>query len=128
MLTTERLSRAEQRPAVARGEGETLLAKGLFRFAFKKEYGGLHTHCHNRLILRVEHMAEIGRIIAGHNGRCGAPADAISASDIINASLDLAMEHPAAFHPRTTPQNLRDWLGREVYRSAFVHFMSHGLI
>jgi hypothetical protein len=98
-------------------------AAALFRFVFKKGYGGLYSNRHDKFVLREEHIAELKRLVREHNGEYPGRAEAISMSDIVNAALDFALEHPMAFQYRATPATLRDALAREVYRRAFLHFL-----
>ncbi|MDD5657025.1 MAG: hypothetical protein PHF00_07205 [Elusimicrobia bacterium] len=103
-------------------------AAALFRFQFKKQYGGLYSNRHDKFVLREEHIAELKRLVREHNGEYPGRTEAISLSDIVNAALDLALEHPMAFQYRATAATLRDALGREVYRRAFLHFMRHEVL
>ena len=100
----------------------------LFRFPFLKQYGWLYSNRHHKFVLREEHIEELKRLVKEHNGDRSFRADALSMSDIVNAALDFALEHPIAFHCRVSPDTLRESLAREVYRKAFLHFMRHEII
>ncbi len=121
MLTIEKTSSCDVPEAASVG------AAALFRFPYRRRYGGLYTNRHDRFVLREEHVAELRRVVAEHNKeRRG--LDAISMSDVLNACLDFALEHPAAFRDRRAASELRDSLAHEVYRKALVHFMLHEII
>ncbi len=100
----------------------------MFRFQFQKHYGGLYTNRHDRFVLRDEHIVELKRLVKEHNSERGPRTEPLSMSDIVNAALDLALEHPLAFHGGANPDHLRDALGREVYRNAFLHFIRHEML
>ena len=100
----------------------------LFRFQFQKRYGGLYTNRHDRFVLREEHIVELKRLVKEVNGERGLRTEPLSMSDIVNTALDFALEHPLAFYGRANPDHLRDALGREVYRKAFLHFVRHEIL
>lgn len=99
----------------------------LFGFQFQKRYEGLYTNRHEKFVLREEHLAELKRIVRENHRDRGGRGEGIGMSDIINAALDFALEHPSAFI-RNGSGELRDSLAREVYCKAFFHFMRHDLI
>jgi hypothetical protein len=99
----------------------------LFRFPFQRRYGGLFSNRHDKFLLREEHIAELKRLVIEHNKENTGCA-ALSMSDILNACLDFALEHPAAFRNRRPSTDLRDSLVQEVYRRALVHFMLHEIL
>ena len=123
MLTTEHAVHVVPHPAQPKENRQPPSAAALFRFVFKKEYGGIYSNRHDRFVLREEHISELKRLVKEHNGEYPGMTEAISMSDIVNAALDFALEHPMAFQYRATPATLRDALSREVYRRAFLHFM-----
>lgn len=100
----------------------------LFRFPFQRQYSRLYSNRHDKFVLREEHVAELKRLVKEHNSERGSRVEALSMSDIVNAALDFAFEHPLAFHARVSPDNLRESLAREAYRKAFLHFMRHELV
>lgn len=100
----------------------------LFRFDFKRRYEGLFTNRHDRFVLRDEHVAELKRVMADYNRERPRLTPALSASDIINAALDFAFEHPVALARLGKPEEYRDALAREVYRKAYFHFAFHDLL
>ena len=106
-----------------------LLASGLtfappvFRFEFQKQYSRLYTNRHDKFVLREEHVAELKHLVKEHQRDRLGRGDPLSVSDIINASLDLAFEHPLAFHARVDPQRLRESLGDEVLKKALRHLL-----
>lgn len=100
----------------------------LFRFAFKRRYEGIFTNRHDRFVLRDEHVAELKRVSADFNRERPPLTPALSASDIINAALDFAFEHPVALARLGKPEEYRDALAREVYRKAFFHFAFNDLL
>ena len=101
----------------------------LFRFPFQKRYGGLYSNRHDKFVLREEHIAELKRLVVEHNREGSGHVLPLSMSDIVNTSLDFALEHPGAFlnHQRGSAE-LRAMLAHEVYRRALVHFMLHEFI
>jgi hypothetical protein len=99
----------------------------LFRFPFQRRYGGLFSNRHDKFLLREEHIAELRRLVTEHNKENTGCA-ALSMSDILNACLDFALEHPTAFRNRRHTTDLRDSLAHEVYRKALVHFMLHEIL
>lgn len=101
----------------------------LFRFSFKRSYGGLYSNRHVKFVLREEHIAELARLVKEHNGSRPGTSEPLSASDIVNTALDFAFEHPGAFlaYRRGGPE-LRETFAHEVYRRALVHFMIHEYI
>ena len=103
-------------------------ANALFRFIFRKGYSGIYSNRHDKFVLREEHIAELKRLMKEHNGEYPGRTEAVSMSDIVNAALDFALEHPMAFQYRSNSSNLRDALAREIYRRAFLHFMRHEVI
>lgn len=127
MITTEPV-RPSAPPAPPSREVIASPAVPLFRFQFQKHYGGLYTNRHDRFVLRDEHIVELKRLVKDHNSERGLRMEPLSMSDIVNAALDFALEHPLAFHGRANPDHLRDALGREVYRKAFLHFVRHELL
>ena len=114
-------------PPVPREHGTKAVIPPLFGFQFQRRYEGLYTNRHDKFVLREEHVAELKRIAQErrreHHGR----GEGISISDIVNAALDFALEHPMAFQ-RGSSHDLRESLAREVYCKAFLHFMRHELL
>ena len=100
----------------------------LFRFDFKRRYEGIFTNRHDRFVLRDEHVAELKRVMKDYNRERPRLMPALSASDIINAALDFAFEHPVALARLGNPEEYRDALAREVYRKAFFHFAFNDLL
>ena len=123
MLTTEHPVLDVHHSAQPKENRQHPPAAALFRFVFRKEYGGIYSNRHDKFVLREEHIGELKRLVKEHNGEYPRLTEAISMSDIVNAALDFALEHPMAFQYRATPATLRDALSREVYRRAFLHFM-----
>lgn len=101
----------------------------MFRFDFKRRYEGIFTNRHDRFVLRDEHVDELKRLMKDYN-RDSRPrmTAALSASDIINAALDFAFEHPVALARMGNPDEYRDALAREVYRKAYFHFAFNDLL
>lgn len=98
----------------------------LFEFQFKRAYSGLYTNRHDKFVLREEHVAELKRIMTDYNrDRAGVP---LSASDVVNAALDVAFEHPVALARLERPGKYRNALACEVYRKAYFHFTFHDLL
>lgn len=118
-----------ERSLVGRG---SLLSTGPRRareevgFAYQKRYAGLYSTKHDRFVLREEHVAELKRIVREHNSERAAGTPALSMSDIVNAVLDFAFEHPAAFYSATGPDRMRESFSNEVYRRAYLAFMRDG--
>jgi hypothetical protein len=129
MMTTAIAEHREQHPAspTPKESGQSQ-AIPLFRFQFQKRYGGLYTNRHDKFVLREEHITELKRLVKEHNGERGFRSEPLSISDIVNTALDFALEHPLAFFGRANPDHLREALGREVYRKAFLHFMRHEIL
>jgi len=100
----------------------------LFRFDFKRRYEGIFTNRHDRFVLRDEHVAELKRVMKDYNRERPRMMPALSASDIINAALDFAFEHPGALARLGQPEDYRDALAREVYRKAYFHFAFNDLL
>ncbi|MDE2491544.1 MAG: hypothetical protein KGM24_11900 [Elusimicrobia bacterium] len=100
----------------------------LFRFDFRREYGGIYTNRHDRFLLREEHVAELKRLSAEFNRDRVYLAPPLSMSDVVNAALDFVFEHPVALVRLNRAGEFRDALAREVYRKAFFHFAFHELL
>lgn len=100
----------------------------LFRFIFKRHYDALYTNRHDRFVLREEHVTELKRVITDYNRERPVLTPALSASDVINAALDFAFEHPVALARLGRPEEYRDALAREVYRKAYFHFAFNDLV
>jgi len=100
----------------------------LFRFDFKRRYEGLYTNRHDRIVLRDEHVAELKRVVVDYNRERPRLMPALSVSDVVNAALDFAFEHPVALARLGKPDDYRDALAREVYRKAYFHFAFHDLL
>lgn len=100
----------------------------LFRFQFNRRYGGLYSNRHEKFVLREEHIEELKRLVKEHHAERPRRFEPLSMSDIVNAALDLAFEHPLAFHSRVDTGHLRDALGREVQRRALLHFVRHEML
>ena len=100
----------------------------MFRFDFKRHYEGIYTNRHERFVLRDEHVAELKRIMKEFNRERPRFLPALSASDVINAALDFAFEHPLALARLGKPEEYRDALAREVYRKAYFHFAFNDLL
>ena len=118
----------KQRKAAERRQDPGDAAGGLLRFAFRRPYGGASNRLQELVLLRSDQLMELRRLVAEHNAKCGRSNEKITVSDIVGAALDLAIEHPLAFHPWTNPEDLRDSLAREVYRGALLHFIRHEII
>jgi hypothetical protein len=97
----------------------------LFNFKFRRRYEEIYSNKHDRFVLREEHIAEMKRLMAEHNTDRAPHLGPLTMSDIVNASLDFAFEHPMAFRYLTSTQNLRESLAREVYQRAFLYFVNH---
>lgn len=93
------------------------------RFEFRNRYDGLYSNKHERFVLREEHVAELKRIVREHNQDRHSGSPALSISDVVNAVLDFAFEHPAAFYSAVGPDRLRESFGNEVYRRAYLTFL-----
>ena len=100
----------------------------LFRFDYKRRYEGIFTNRHDRFVLRDEHVAELKRVMKDYNRERLRLMPPLSASDIINAALDFAFEHPVALARLGNPEEYRDALAREVYRKAYFHFAFNDLL
>ena len=100
----------------------------LFRFDFKRRYEGLYTNRHDRFVLRDEHVAELKRISNESSRERPRLTPSLSPSDIVNAALDFAFEHPIAMARLGRPDEFRDALAREVYRKAYFHFAFNDLL
>lgn len=100
----------------------------LFCFDFKRRYESLYTNRHDKFVLREEHVAELKRVIADYNRERPKLTPALSASDVVNAALDFAFEHPVALARLGKPGEYRDALAREVYRKAYFHFAFNDLL
>jgi len=119
---------AHHAPQQPKDAGHVQPPTALFRFTFRKGYGNLYTNRHEKFVLREEHVSELKRLMKEHNAAYHGFTEAVSMSDIVNAALDFAFEHPMAFKYRSNSATLRDALAREVYRQAFLHFMRHELV
>jgi hypothetical protein len=100
----------------------------LFGFDFKRRYGGLYTNRHDRFVLREEHVAELKRVTTEYNRSRARNMPVLSMSDIVNAALDFALEHPVALARLGKPEEYRDGLAKEIYRKAYFHFTFHDLL
>lgn len=100
----------------------------LFSFDFKRRYESLYTNRHDKFVLREEHVAELKRVITDYNRERPKLTPALSASDVVNAALDFAFEHPVALARLGKPGEYRDALAREVYRKAYFHFAFNDLL
>ncbi len=100
----------------------------LFRFDYKRSYGGLYTNRHERFVLREEHVAELKRLTGDFNRERGHLTPVLSLSDVVNAALDFVFEHPVALARLGKPGEFRDALAREIYRKAYFHFAFHDLL
>lgn len=98
----------------------------LFRFEFRRQYSRLYTNG-QRFVLRQEHVEELKRLVNEHHHELRG-TDPLTMSDIVNSALDVAFEHQKAFHSFVRPETLRESLTREIYRTAFAHFMRHEAI
>lgn len=129
METLEIAARREHRQHVQAPEPPQprQAVSALFRFPFQKRYGGLYSNKHERFVLREEHIAQLKLMVNEHNKDRG-KAGPLSMSDIINAALDFALEHPVAFQYSVQPNHLRETLAREVYRKSFLHFVRHEIL
>lgn len=125
MLTTTDTPHRAEPPRATHAHG-TLVP--LFRFQFQRQYDGLYSNRHERFVLRQEHISTLKRLSKEHARDRFGCGDPMTMSDIVNAALDFALEHPLAFHASSSPDGLRDALAREVYRKAFLHFMRHELL
>ncbi|MBI5247565.1 MAG: hypothetical protein HY923_10315 [Elusimicrobia bacterium] len=115
------------RPLPSRPEAKPVVVP-LFRFDFKRRYEGIFTNRHDRFVLRDEHVEELKRVMKDYNRERPRLMAALSASDIINAALDFAFEHPVALARLGQPEEYRDALAREVYRKAYFHFAFNDLL
>ncbi|MDO8757299.1 MAG: hypothetical protein Q7J64_04760 [Elusimicrobiota bacterium] len=115
------------RPLPSSGKDKPVVIP-LFRFDYKRRYEGIFTNRHDRFVLREEHVAELKRVMKDYNCERPRLMPALSASDIINAALDFAFEHPVALARLGNPEEYRDALAREVYRKAFFHFAFNDLL
>src|ERR1017187_9298359 len=86
----------------------------LFGFKFKRQYGVLYTNRHDRFVLREEHVAELKRVTAEYNKTHKHRIPALSMSDVVNAALDFAFEHPVALARLENPEEFRDDLAKEI--------------
>ncbi len=100
----------------------------LFGFEFKRRYGGLYTNRHERFVLREEHVAELKRVTAEYNKARERRVPVLSMSDVVNAALDFAFEHPVALARLGNPEEFRDGLAKEIMRKAFFHFAINDLL
>lgn len=100
----------------------------LFRFAYQRSYEELYTNRHDRFLLRGEHVEELKRVVREYNRERSRLMPALGASDIVNAALDFAFEHPVALARLGEPEQYRDALAREVYRKAYFHFAFNELL
>ena len=114
-------------PAPPSPEAIARTAVPLFRFQFHRRYGGLYSNRHAQFVLREEHIEELKRLVKEHNVE-RLRTEPLSMSDIVNSALDLAFEHPLAFHSNVDPLHLREALGREVHRKALLHFVRHEIL
>ena len=99
-----------------------------FEFKFKKGVTDLYTNRHDRFMLREDHVAELNRVVKDYNAAREGHTPALLPSDVVNAALDFAFEHPVALARLKRPGEYRDALAREVYRKAFFHFAIHDLL
>ena len=100
----------------------------LFRFDFQRRYNSLYSTGNHKFVLRDEHVEELKRVVRKQNAERPPRLDPLTMSDIVNAALDFAFEHPAAFNSHVDPSRLSESLGREVYRRAMVHFIHHEMV
>ena len=93
------------RPLPPREEAKPVVVP-LFRFDFKRYYEGIYTNRHDRFVLRDEHVTELKRVMKDYNRERPRLMPALSASDIINAALDFAFEHPVALARLGKPEEI----------------------
>ena len=127
MVTTELVGHSSP-PAPPLREAVAQAVVPLFRFQFQRHYSGLYSTQHERFVLREEHIAELKRLIKEHKAESTGRTEPLSMSSILNSALDLAFEHPLAFHSCVNPEHLREVLGREVLRKALLHFARHEML
>lgn len=100
----------------------------LFHFDYKRHYSELYSNRHDRFVLRDEHVAELKRVMKDFNRARERLFPPLTMSDIVNAALDFAFEHPVALARLGKPEEYRDALAREVYRKAYFHFSINDLL
>ena len=115
------------RPLPPSGQAKPVVVP-LFRFDYKRRYEGIFTNRHDKFVLRDEHVDELKRVMKDYNRERPRLMLALSASDIINAALDFAFEHPVALARLGAPEEYRDALAREVLRKAYFHFAFNDLL
>lgn len=93
-----------------------------FRFDYKRRYSDTYANKH-RLVLREEHYPELARLAQEFNLHRPKGEFPASPSDIVNACLDFALEHPLCMATLGSTTDIREHLAREVYRRAFFRFM-----
>ena len=113
---------APPREAIQQPSGEPLCLD------FKRRYGGLYTNRHECFVLRVEHRAELQRLVHDHNRLCVGRMAPLTMSDLVNAALDVAFEHRLTLDSEVGTEDVRATLGRAIYRKAFMHFLRHGIL
>lgn len=130
MAATETIERAdsEEIPKIEEPPPSVPPIPPPFHFQFHNRYDGIFTNKHERFMLREEHIAELQRLVIENNRERHVTGEPLCISDIITACLDFAFEHPRAFSVPIAPKDLREVLGREVYRKAFLHFMRHEMV
>ena len=95
---------------------------GIDRFEFQRQYGGLFHNKDCKFVLREEHIANLKRLAAEFNEHRFPDTPPLSASDIVNACLDLMFEHPLDLKGMRDPDAVRQVIAKEVYRKAFTRF------
>ena len=100
----------------------------LFQFDYKRHYSELYSNRHDRFVLRDEHVVELKRVMKDYNRARERRFPPLTMSDVVNAALDFAFEHPVALARLGKPEEYRDALAREVYRKAFFHFAINDLL
>ena len=100
----------------------------LFNFDFKRRYDGFYTNRYDRFFLRDEHVAELERITAEYNKVREDGLPVLTVSDVVNAALDFAFEHPVALARVRNPGDFRSYLAREVMLKALFHFTTNNLL
>ena len=124
----QRPGATEDRPPQARPPAIHALVelKGtnpFFRFEFMKPYSNVYTLPQHKFVLRKEHYPELVRLTVEFNKHRSPGEFAIAPSDIVNALLDILLEHPVCFVSLRSPLEIRHHIARELYRKAFFHFM-----
>ena len=100
----------------------------LFQFDYKRHYSELYSNRHDRFVLRDEPVLELKRVMKDYNRARERRFPPLTMSDVVNAALDFAFEHPVALARLGKPEEYRDALAREVYRKAFFHFAINDLL